>query len=582
MKHMTTATTPIVVDPSGEGDEKTLAEALLRAPDGGAVELSAGEHTHHGTTTLQRSVSIRGAGADATTVRGQSDGGWFIVPSGVELSLGSLTLDRVGGGESDVVTVQGKLDASSCRLRGGRDKGGAVRLCDDGFATLDDCELLHCAVTGFAATDRGRFRLRGCLMSNSPLGAMVFDQADGALVQCRCVDNQLDGLRVFGAAHLTLERCEFSRHGERGIIASGSAALTVQGCRCHDNGGSGVHFLDDASGSVSGLETSGNGGFGVRVDLPARVEISDHTSEGDRRGATFDGAAVYGAPGPGVRPTRPVRSLQRELDALQKELEAHDEVTAAALRSGADAETLARLATVLEDGVPLDLEAWFCWHDGQEDEDDAELSLEWAAELLSVEQAMESWNFQQEEHAAGELLEPWRPTWVPILRKYTDVDFLVVETEGQQAGAVISYWHDDPQRRVEYESLAHFAQCVRLEREHARQRTSAEVRFPSGLDPEDQVPVPDPSLELLSRLPAGAAFLRGPYPLIPGDDWYSVYVKLGDDLWVGAHGKDTLAATVEKARSLVEQTPRKEWQRDDANTLGGLVGKKEPLGFLLA
>ncbi len=105
--------------------------------------------------------------------------------------------------------------------------------------------------------------------------------------------------------------------------------------------------------------------------------------------------------------------------------------------------------------VPQDLETLYKWHNGQTGY--YSLNQEDNRTLLSISEVIEAWKFMND--PMEEILEPWSKSWIPILDNGAG-DYIVYESEGIQTGKLISYWHDDEERWVEFENLESWAQAV--------------------------------------------------------------------------------------------------------------------------
>src|SRR5262245_31112603 len=160
----------------------------------------------------------------------------------------------------------------------------------------------------------------------------------------------------------------------------------------------------------------------------------------------------------GAQDTRPNDSANgeaTELVRLLAELDAAVPVEVSeSLLPGASDEALQQLSRTGLQGRPLpaDLAALLRWHNGQEW--NAELSPKNNRRLLTVVEIIQEWSFFND--SSNDYLEPRSPSWVPILTNDSG-DSVVYETDGPRSGVLIAYWHDDPDRPLEYASLRDWA-----------------------------------------------------------------------------------------------------------------------------
>lgn len=102
--------------------------------------------------------------------------------------------------------------------------------------------------------------------------------------------------------------------------------------------------------------------------------------------------------------------------------------------------------------LPHDLRVWFMCHNGQ---NCFEPSLPGNRRLLGVKEAIEAWHFFLNPNS--EFLRPFSQVWFPIQSNERG-DYLIYDLK---SGNLIGYWHDDPDRQVEFESLQNWAEFTR-------------------------------------------------------------------------------------------------------------------------
>lgn len=130
---------------------------------------------------------------------------------------------------------------------------------------------------------------------------------------------------------------------------------------------------------------------------------------------------------------------------------------AAGLRAGAGDQELALLRRTIfgQQAIPEDLEAFFRWHNGQEGY--RSLSPMDNRMLMSIEDALNTWSFLSD--PTEDIQQPWEQSWVPILANGAG-DYIVYVASGATKGALLGYWHDADDRRVEFPSLEAWARKV--------------------------------------------------------------------------------------------------------------------------
>lgn len=145
------------------------------------------------------------------------------------------------------------------------------------------------------------------------------------------------------------------------------------------------------------------------------------------------------------------------LQAIDRAAAAKAPEVAGGLRAGASEQELALLRRTIfgQQPIPEDLEAFFRWHDGQKGY--RSLSPMDNRMLLSIEDALNAWNFLSD--PTEDIQQPWEASWLPILANGAG-DYLVYVASGSTKGALLAYWHDAEDRRVEFPSLEAWARAV--------------------------------------------------------------------------------------------------------------------------
>jgi CubicO group peptidase (beta-lactamase class C family) len=210
----------IYLSPDGHGDYPSLTQAVRQAPDGATIVLAAGVYRLPAPLDVYRSLSLRGAGPDRTTVIGTTAGHVLGFSGNGALSAKGITFRHVSvGPESDPSDVAlfrgGTVELSDCRFAGatlgesaGGFQGGAgVRLLGDTRARLRDCVAENDAQAGVVCEPHARPLMeRVSFAGNGRAGLFVVpgrtgptDPSELARFLDATVPGLLNGWRVPGA-----------------------------------------------------------------------------------------------------------------------------------------------------------------------------------------------------------------------------------------------------------------------------------------------------------------------------------------------------------------------------------------------
>lgn len=296
----------------------SIQAAINAAPAGAVIVLGAGEWQE--ALTIDKSLTLRGAGADKTTLRARgsdsavvaaNDGG---VP-GVEFVLEDLAVTGARRG----VWLDGSLRARLTRVTV-FDCVGTYGVFIDGTVTasLTDCtitandefgvgtgafataSLVACTLRDNGTTDAtllesSRVTMLDCSLGGSTKGVWVYSKAQATLVSCSFSGNAIAlTLRDLGQA--TVIACRIADARRSAVLLQGTSKLTMFGCTiascqagldlqdstrallasCRVNGSTtyGVSLQESATALLYGSDITGSGTIGVQLLERPCVETS--------------------------------------------------------------------------------------------------------------------------------------------------------------------------------------------------------------------------------------------------------------------------------------------------------------------
>jgi parallel beta-helix repeat protein len=158
----------IVVDPSGGGDVRTLAEAIERVTSGETIRLAEGTHWLDQPLKITKPVSLVGAGRDITRVVCEKEGSVIEYSSQGRFAASGISFQHTGQLPADVLVVTGgDVAIRECRFEGGiydkdRDLGGnGLWLRGTVWGVVERCESLRNGGCGIRLSDAARPTLEG-------------------------------------------------------------------------------------------------------------------------------------------------------------------------------------------------------------------------------------------------------------------------------------------------------------------------------------------------------------------------------------------------------------------------------------
>jgi parallel beta-helix repeat protein len=208
-------------------------------PPHSTIVLDAQRYELSAPLVISKSLTIQGAGVDATTITSSVGGTIILFEGDGQWTLSDLTVARTSEFASNIIFVF------------------------DGEITLDNCRLSD----GAGSEDK---TIRGD-------GLRLLGNAQAVITNCSFVNNAGAGLVVANATSATIEQAICSENGT-GMAFGGDTTGALRNSTCAGNRNSGVMLLENAQISILNNVIENNGGSGLFIDLDsAGGEIRDNT-----------------------------------------------------------------------------------------------------------------------------------------------------------------------------------------------------------------------------------------------------------------------------------------------------------------
>jgi parallel beta-helix repeat protein len=236
----------ITVSPRGDGQFRTIREALEKAGPGMRILVNPG--TYRESLVLAKNVEIIGNGPTAEVVIENADFHCLDVQTETALVRG-LTL----------------------RVRAGSPAAHAVKI-GRGRLTLEDCDL----------------------GGDSPACLLIGGRTTRPLVHnCRVHGGTQTGIQVEDQAEPVLEGCQVFDNGT-GVVIRTAANPSLEGCKIHDNRQHGLVVIAQGRGKGAGGEVYANGSAGIWVESGGDPSLRQWTIRDGRAAGVLVGARGRG------------------------------------------------------------------------------------------------------------------------------------------------------------------------------------------------------------------------------------------------------------------------------------------------
>jgi nitrous oxidase accessory protein NosD len=244
----------IIVSPAGDGQARTIAEAVGKASPGTRIFVRPG--TYREALRIEKPVEIFGEGPDTGIVL-EGPGGTLIQAKADTFSLHGFTLQghAGGGGGSPLVEIlRGTVLLEDCTLGNGGTgiaiAGGKTR------AVLRRLSLHGSGETGVLVTGRASAQLDGCRFSSCRSGISVAEGAEAGIRGC-LVRGGSYGIEFHSRSGGSVEGTEVTHTAYAGILVRDGADPAVQGCRVH-HASFGVEVSDRGKGTFGDCDLAEN------------------------------------------------------------------------------------------------------------------------------------------------------------------------------------------------------------------------------------------------------------------------------------------------------------------------------------
>jgi len=255
---------------------ESLEEAIAWAPEGAVIVLSSGRYPAN--LRLEKSVTIRGAGPEATVIQAVSPG-------------------------PPVVWVLGKAKVrlENLRIEGGRGGFASLEFSSAGILVQDEAQLELQTVriaqnmaSGIFARDQTQFSLRDVeILENSRYGLEIYGQAKVHAERTRIRGNKMGGIWAAGESYVALEGSTVEGNLGPGLWIRESAQARLWETQVRENQGPGLSLRDSGEARVSASLVFGHGESGVLLADAAIFSAYGTIFEANWNGLELGGGKAF-------------------------------------------------------------------------------------------------------------------------------------------------------------------------------------------------------------------------------------------------------------------------------------------------
>ena len=244
----------LIVTPAGDGNFRTLSEAVAAAAPGTRIFVRPG--VYHEALKIDRALEIIGEGP-ASGIILEGKGGSVIQVQADSFTLHGVTIRGSAGQESSsglAMILRGTSLLEDCALTtgdtgiaiaGSRTRGILRRLTLHAFCT-----------SAISLSARASALLDHCRISSNRSGVTLADGAEAGIRGCH-IEGGHYGIEFGSRSRGTVEGSEITRYAYAGILIREGADPAVKKCSVHQ-GNFGIEVSDRGKGSFEDCDIAGN------------------------------------------------------------------------------------------------------------------------------------------------------------------------------------------------------------------------------------------------------------------------------------------------------------------------------------
>jgi parallel beta-helix repeat protein len=254
----------LVVAPDGNGNLRSLEEAVQQARPGAVIYLKAGIHRLKHPLVIDKPLTLIGEGMETTRIVCDGEGCVVEFSGDGLFSARDLAFVHEGTKWGDAVRAnKGEVQFYRCLFTGG---------------VWDEANQRGGSGLWLYGTARGD--VRECVASgNEGTGIRVSGEAQPTLEGNTCRENKGGGIVYSGSASGTARNNLCTANGIHGIGVIEQAQPTLEGNTCQENKLFGIAYLGSASGTARNNLCTANGIFGIGVIEQAQPTLEGNTCQ---------------------------------------------------------------------------------------------------------------------------------------------------------------------------------------------------------------------------------------------------------------------------------------------------------------
>ncbi|NJM45593.1 MAG: DUF1565 domain-containing protein [Alkalinema sp. RU_4_3] len=272
--------TVLLVDPQGNGDYSTIAEAIAQAPDHSTIFLTAG--TYRESFTIDRPLTILGDEQDRPEIAGR------IICDSDHILLQNLFLNSTQFADTNsylrnitasVTQLKGDLQIKNCTIQAGHHN--ALNLISPQTKLVASHCIIQNSEVGIYSNDRNKIHLDNCEIKYAGYGILVDGGNEVTLDHCQIHSSRNDGIKIKSCDRTALNHCKIFNNQGIGILLRNTIEFQISQSELFDHGKNGACIYQRSRGTIEQCKFHGNSWPSLFLGSGADAEVShSHFYEG--------------------------------------------------------------------------------------------------------------------------------------------------------------------------------------------------------------------------------------------------------------------------------------------------------------
>jgi Right handed beta helix region len=272
--------TVLLVDAQGNGDYKTIAEAIAQAPAHSTIFLAPG--TYKENLIIDRPLTILGDENDRAEIAGR------IVCDSDHILLQHLSINSTHFSDTSayfrnitasITQLKGDLQVKYCTVQAGRHN--AFNLISPRTKLIaSHCRIQNSEI-GLYGNDRNEIHLDNCEIKHTERGILVDRGSEVTLNHCQIHSSRSDGIKLEECDRATFTHCKIFNNQSIGILLRNVIKFDINHTELFDNSKNGTCIYHHSRGTIEQCKFHGNSWPSLFLGSGADAEVShSHFYEG--------------------------------------------------------------------------------------------------------------------------------------------------------------------------------------------------------------------------------------------------------------------------------------------------------------